>query len=81
MKGYDVVSWYGVLAPGGTPQPLVNRLNGEINAVMKSAEMQETLSHDGAVPIVGTAAQFAQHIATEIARWRKVVKEGHIEAQ
>jgi tripartite-type tricarboxylate transporter receptor subunit TctC len=81
VKGYQVTSWYGVLAPAGTPQPIIDKLNTDINAVMKSSEMQTWLSRDGAVAVAATPDQFAQHIATEIARWRKVVKEARIQAE
>jgi tripartite-type tricarboxylate transporter receptor subunit TctC len=81
VKGYQVTSWYGVLAPAGTPQPIIDKLNTDINAVMKSSEVQTWLARDGAVPVAATPDQFAQHIATEIARWRKVVKEARIQAE
>ena len=81
VRGYEVTSWYGVLAPAGTPQPIVNKLNSEIGRAMKSPEMREWLSHDGATAVEGTPEQFAQYIAKEIGRWRKVVKEAHVQVQ
>ena len=81
VKGYQVTSWYGVLAPAGTPQPVIDKLSTDINAVMKSSEMQAWLARDGAVAVEATPDQFAQHIATEIARWRKVVKDARIQAE
>jgi tripartite-type tricarboxylate transporter receptor subunit TctC len=81
VPGYAVASWYGVLAPAGTPQDIVNRLNREIGGIMKLPAMKEWLEGDGAEPVDTTPEQFARHIATEIARWRKVVKEANIRAE
>jgi tripartite-type tricarboxylate transporter receptor subunit TctC len=81
VPGYAVASWYGVLAPAGTPQDIVNRLNREIGGIMKSTAMKAWLEGDGAEPVDTTPEQFGRHIATEIARWRKVVKEANIRVE
>jgi len=81
VPGYDTASWYGYLAPAGTPQPIVQRLNAEIINAIKSADMSERLATDGAEPAGGTPDDFGQYIAKEIARWRKVVKEAGIHVQ
>jgi tripartite-type tricarboxylate transporter receptor subunit TctC len=81
VKGYEVTSWYGVLAPAGTPAPILAKLNTEINRTMKSPEMHDWLSHDGASAVAETPDQFAKYIAHEIGRWRKVVKEAHVQVQ
>jgi tripartite-type tricarboxylate transporter receptor subunit TctC len=76
-----VTSWYGVLAPAGTPAAIISKLNSEIDGAMKSTEVQEWLSRDGAAAVEGTPGQFAQYIANEIDRWRKVVKEAKVQVQ
>lgn len=80
VPGYAVASWYGVLAPTGTPPDIVNRLNREIGGIMKTRAMKEWLEKDGAEPVDGTSEQFGRHIAVEIAKWRKVVKDANIRA-
>jgi tripartite-type tricarboxylate transporter receptor subunit TctC len=81
VPGYDVTSWYGVLAPAGTPQVVISKLNTEINRAMKSPEMHDWLSRDGAAAVESTPDQFGQYIANEIGRWRKVVKEARVQVQ
>jgi tripartite-type tricarboxylate transporter receptor subunit TctC len=81
VPGYAVASWYGVLAPARTPQDIINKLNREIGAIMKSPAMKDWLEGDGAEPVDTTPEEFGRHIATEIARWRKVVKEANIRAE
>lgn len=78
LPGYAVASWYGVLAPKGTPADIVGKLNREINAAMNSLAMKEWLQHDGAEPVEETPEQFGRHIQMEIARWQKVVKQAGI---
>jgi tripartite-type tricarboxylate transporter receptor subunit TctC len=75
VPGYELRSWYGMLAPNGTPAPLVLRLNREIGAVMGAPEVRERLAADGAEAAPSnTPAQFRELISTEIARWGKIIK-------
>jgi tripartite-type tricarboxylate transporter receptor subunit TctC len=78
---YEVVSWYGWLAPAGTPQPIVQRLNREINKVISAPEVKNRIVANGAEPLGGTAEELGQRIGTEIARWRKVVKHAGIRVE
>lgn len=78
VPGYAVASWYGVLAPRGTPADIVAKLNGEIGAITRSPAMKDWLQRDGAEPVDATPEEFRRYIATEIARWRKVVGEAGI---
>lgn len=81
VPGYDTASWYGYLAPAGTPQPIIQRLNAEIINGLKSADMSERLAADGAEPVGSTPEDFGRHLESEIARWRKVVKDAGIRLQ
>ena len=81
VPGYETASWYGYLAPAGPPQPIVQRLNAEINNSVKAADMSERLANDGAEPVNGTPDDFGQYLAKEIARWRKVVNDAGIKVQ
>jgi tripartite-type tricarboxylate transporter receptor subunit TctC len=74
-KGFDAVTWFGLLAPAGTPKDVIARLNAEFNKALKEPELNKRLSDEGADPAGGTPEQFAALIRDEIPRWGKVVKE------
>lgn len=75
VHGYELRSWYGMLAPNGTPAPLVLWLNREIGAVMGSPEVKQRLAADGAeAAAANSPAQFRDLINAEIARWGKIIK-------
>jgi len=76
--GLEVLSWYGILAPAGTPPELVQKLNLEINRVVQAADVRERLAALGAEPTGGTSEQFAQTIRADTARWAKVVSDAGI---
>src|SRR6185436_14938316 len=59
LPGYAVTSWYGLLAPAGTPQEIVSRLNSETVNAMRAPDMKERLAAEGADPMTGTTAEFA----------------------
>jgi tripartite-type tricarboxylate transporter receptor subunit TctC len=75
VPGYELRSWYGLLAPNKTPVPLVLMLNREVGALMNSPEVKERLAADGAEAApANTPAQFRDLIHAEIARWGKIIK-------
>ena len=74
IPGYETSSFYGVGAPCGTPRPIVELLNREINAALAEPEIARALADLGALPITGDAAAFAAMLAAETERWRKVVE-------
>jgi tripartite-type tricarboxylate transporter receptor subunit TctC len=74
LAGFETSSFYGVGAPRGTPQQIVDLLNGEINAALADPVIQQRLGELGAVPIAGNASQFGAMLAVETERWRKVVE-------
>ena len=75
FKGFDAVTWFGLLAPAGTPKDVGARLNAEFNKALQSPALRKKLSDEGADPAGGTAEQFAALIKDEIPRWGKVVKD------
>ncbi|MBB1631549.1 tripartite tricarboxylate transporter substrate binding protein [Cupriavidus sp. UME77] len=77
-KGSAVELWWGILAPAGTPQALVDKLNGEIGKIVQSQDMKAFLLKEGAEPAVMKPAEFATFIASEVERWRKVAKAADI---
>jgi tripartite-type tricarboxylate transporter receptor subunit TctC len=74
-KGFDAVTWFGLLAPAGTPKDVVAKLNAEFNKALQNPELRKKLGDEGADPAGGTPEQFAALIKDEIPRWGKVVKE------
>jgi len=78
--GYSTSTWYGLLAPGATPAPVIERLANAANKTVMAPELRERMAGDGAEPVGSTPAAFQQHIASEIAKWRKVVKSAQVKA-
>jgi len=73
--GYDMVLWFGVLAPTGTPGAVVNTIHREIANILKVPDVKSRLATQGADPVGSTPDQFDAFIKSEIAKWTKVVKE------
>ena len=74
VPGYEVVNWFGILAPAGTAPAIVTRLNKELNAALGSRELRERLASQGADTVGGTPEEFARIIRSDLAKWAKVVK-------
>ena len=78
LPGYEAGSWYGILAPAGTPGAIVARLNAEINNAIRQPEIRERLAAEGAELIGGSPDDFASHIGTELSRMKKLVRDAGI---
>jgi tripartite-type tricarboxylate transporter receptor subunit TctC len=78
VPGYENSTWHGWLAPAGTPPAILNRLNAELVKSAAAADVAARLAPDGGEAVGSTPQAFAQHIGTEIARWRKVVREAGV---
>ena len=74
-KGFDITSWWGLLAPKGTPQAVIDKLNEEVNRGLQTPAVRESLLKLGADPLGGTPARFSGLIQSELVRWKKVVKD------
>jgi tripartite-type tricarboxylate transporter receptor subunit TctC len=74
LAGFETSSFYGVGAPHGTRQAIVDLLNKEINAALSDPLIKQRLAELGAVPILGSASEFGAMLAVETERWRKVVE-------
>lgn len=72
VPGYESTQWFGILAPVGTPRPIIDRLNQEIVRIMQS--LKERLTGDGMDVVTGTPEAFAAHIKAETEKWAKVIK-------
>jgi tripartite-type tricarboxylate transporter receptor subunit TctC len=80
-KGSASELWWGLLAPAGTPPAIVDKLNAELNRIVKSPEMKDFFLREGAEPAPMTAAEFETFIANEIDRWKKVAKAADIKSE
>jgi tripartite-type tricarboxylate transporter receptor subunit TctC len=74
-KGFDAVTWFGLLAPAGTPKEVIARLNTEFNKALQTPELRKKLGDEGADAAGGTPEQFAALMKDEVPRWGKIVKE------
>ena len=73
VPGYDATLWYGILAPGKTPEALVKRMNAELGTTLKNPDVVEKLSTQGVEPHHSAPEQFAALIRSEVAKWSKVI--------
>jgi tripartite-type tricarboxylate transporter receptor subunit TctC len=78
VAGYEVWSWFGLLAPAATPKPIVDKLNASIVDIIKQPDVQAKIIELGAVPVPETSAEFGAFIDAETLKWAKVIKEANI---
>lgn len=80
VPGYDVTVWFGILAPAGTPQEIVTRLNTEMVKIMRSPEVTDRFNKAGVDVVASSAEYFSDFLKSEVARWGKVVQDANIKA-
>ncbi|GAA4343786.1 tripartite tricarboxylate transporter substrate binding protein [Pigmentiphaga soli] len=78
LPGYEVSVFYGLVAPAGTPAPIVDKLNATINEILAQPDVGQTFTAQGVEPIGGSAQDFARHLDTQVAKWAKVVAQAGI---
>jgi tripartite-type tricarboxylate transporter receptor subunit TctC len=78
VKGLDTSIWLGLFAPAGTPPAIVARLNSEINKVLQQTDVREKIMAGGALPVGGTAEDFAAFVRKDYMQWGAVVKAADI---
>ena len=78
LPGFNNTTWYGILAPAGTPRAIVDKLNAEIRNAVADPKFRERLETMGLDPISSTPEELRERIRSELARWRKVVAEAGI---
>lgn len=78
FTNFEAVAWFGMLAPAGTPQTIVDRLNKEIVAILNTPEIKERLAAMGATVVADKPDEFARFISTEINKWAPIVKRAQI---
>ena len=74
LPGYSATIWLGIMAPKGTPQPIVDKLNAEINKVLQRADVKQMWAQQGAEPMIMSPTEFRAYIEKDIQKWAEIVK-------
>jgi tripartite-type tricarboxylate transporter receptor subunit TctC len=74
VPGYETVIWLGIMAPAGTPRPIVEKLNAEITRAVNAPEMREAWAKQGATAMSMTPDEFARFMRDDIEKWARIVK-------
>jgi tripartite-type tricarboxylate transporter receptor subunit TctC len=78
LPGFNVASWFGIMAPANTPGPIVQRLYGEIVKITETAEMKKFLLAQGAEPMLMEPQKFSEFLRAETEKWGKVVRDAKL---
>ena len=81
LPDFDVTTWYGILAPAGTPRPIITRLNAELTKIMRSPEMKERLATLATDPLNSTPEEFGAYLKSEMAKWGDVIRKAGLKAE
>ncbi|MBI2296612.1 MAG: tripartite tricarboxylate transporter substrate binding protein [Betaproteobacteria bacterium] len=81
IPDFEAGSWYGVLAPAGTPKEIIAKLSSEISRILSLADVRQRLAAEGAEPIGNTPEQFAEQIRRDLARWAKIARDARVRVQ
>jgi tripartite-type tricarboxylate transporter receptor subunit TctC len=80
IPGFEANTWYGILAPAGTPKAVVARLNSEVTKALDAPEVRDFLSKEGGEVVGGTSEEFAAFIRADIVKWARVIKQAGVRA-
>ncbi|HYC46794.1 MAG TPA: tripartite tricarboxylate transporter substrate binding protein [Burkholderiales bacterium] len=81
LPGFEIVGWFGIFAPAGTPKPVISRLNREINDVLRMPDIQKRFASQGLVPGGGSPEELGKFLRSEIAKWGALIKQIGLEPQ
>jgi len=81
VAGYEVTNWWGIVAPAGTPQPIIDRLHKDLTAIIASAETKKRFETEGSEPLPMSRDEAGRFIAAETVKWARVVKDAGIRAE
>jgi tripartite-type tricarboxylate transporter receptor subunit TctC len=74
LPGFEVVGWYGVLAPANLPKPILDKLHGELIKILNQPDVHERIVKDGSEPVGSPPEEFRRFLAADLEKWAKVVK-------
>ena len=81
LPGFESYNWQGIIAPAGTPAPIIAKLNSEFNRILQDPEVQKAIADTGSQAGGGSPEEFAAFIASETEKWAQVIKKGNITLQ
>ena len=81
LAGYEAFSWAGVIAPAGTPQEIVTRVNAELGADPEAKPIVEQLGAEGTIPVTDTPEEFSAYIKSELGKWAAIVRTAKIKPE
>jgi tripartite-type tricarboxylate transporter receptor subunit TctC len=81
VPGYEATIWLGLMAPAGTPKPIIDGLNSAVNKVINSPDVKENWAKQGALPMGMTPDEFGKFIRADVQKWAKLVKETGMKVQ
>ncbi|HZN27289.1 MAG TPA: tripartite tricarboxylate transporter substrate binding protein [Burkholderiales bacterium] len=81
LPGFEVRSWYGLVAPAGTPKPIVEKVSGELARIIATPDMRDKLSTQGVEPYANSAEGFTALLKSDMAKWAKVIKAANIKLE
>ena len=81
LKGVEAVAWHGVLAPAGTPAPIIKLLHDEVVKILNAPDMKEKLNALGLEPVGNTPEEFGQFIKDENVKWAKIAKDANVKLE
>jgi tripartite-type tricarboxylate transporter receptor subunit TctC len=80
LPGFEVVGWYGLLAPAKLPAPILGRLNAEVVRILGMPDIRERILSDGSEPVGSSAEEFSRFLHADLVKWVKVVRESGAKA-
>jgi tripartite-type tricarboxylate transporter receptor subunit TctC len=81
VKGYEVLNWFGMFAPAGTPAPIITRMHAEAKKLLETPDMKKRLAEEGAEPINSTPSDFTAFVKSEMAQWSEVGRVAKIQPE
>ena len=81
VPGYAAENWWGIVAPAGTPAPIIARLHKELTAAQNNPDVKKYFDNEGATIVKMESDEFGKFMVSEMNKWQRVVKEAHIKAQ
>ena len=81
VPGYSALQWYGLLAPTGTPQPVIDKLAAAVAEALRAPEVRERLAQDSAEPVGSAPAEFAALVKSELVKWADIARAANIQAE
>jgi tripartite-type tricarboxylate transporter receptor subunit TctC len=81
VPDFEVTAWFGFMAPGGTPRPLIEKISADVARIVATPEIQERILSQASEPVGNRPEEYAAFIGAEIVKWRAVIKQANIKAE